>query len=93
MIRRKGMIMKRIVGILAVIILVSGITGCAIGNKGTMHYNRTTTIGKELLDLKEAKDKGALSEEEYNKVKEDLLKSGSIKIECLYDNQDKSSED
>ena len=87
------MTMKRIVGILAVIILVSGITGCAIENKGTMHYNRTTTIGKELLDLKEAKDKGALSEEEYNKVKEDLLKSGSIKIECLYDNQDKSSED
>ena len=87
------MTMKRIAGILAAIILVSGITGCAMGNKGTVHYNRTTTIGKELLDLKEAKDKGALSEQEYNKVKKDLVKYGSIKFECSSDNQDKSSED
>ena len=87
------MTMKRIVGILAVIILVSGIAGCAMGNKGTIHYNRTTTIGKELIDLKEARDKGALSEEEYNKVREDIMKYGSVKFECSFKAQDKPSED
>ena len=87
------MAMKRITGILAAIILVSGITGCAMGNKGTVHYNRTTTIGKELLDLKEAKDKGALSEQEYNKVKKDIMKYGSITFKCSSKNQDESPED
>ena len=53
-----------------------------MGNKGTVHYTRTTTIGKELIDLKEAKDKGAMTEHEYNKVKEDIIKCGSIKFEC-----------
>jgi len=87
------MTMKRMAVILAVIILVSGIAGCAIGNKVTMRSDRTTTIGKELLDLKEAKDKGALSEEEYNKVKKDLMKCESIKIECSSGKQDKCSKD
>ena len=87
------MTIKRTVVILAAIILVSGITGCAVGNKGTVHYTRTTTIGKELLDLKHAKDKDALSEEEYNKVRKDLMECGSIKFKCLSDKQDKSSKD
>ena len=87
------MAMKKIAGILATIILVSGITGCAIGNKGTVHYTRTTTIGKELMDLKEAKDKDAISEEEYNKVKAEIMKYGSIKIEGLAGKKDKSSKD
>lgn len=84
---------KRIAGILAAIIMVSGIAGCAIGNKGSIRYNRTTTIGKELLDLKEAKDKGAMSEQEYNKVRKDIMKCGSFKFERLSKNQDKDSED
>ena len=87
------MAMKRIAGILAAIILVSGITGCAMGNKGTLHYNRTTTIGKELLDLKEAKDKNIISQQEYDKVKKDLIKCGSVKFECAFNNKDKASKD
>ena len=87
------MAMKKIAGILATIILVSGIAGCAIGNKGTVHYTRTTTIGKELMDLKEAKDKDAISEEEYNKVKAEIMKCGSIKIEGLAGKKDKPSKD
>ena len=62
--------------------LLAGVSGCAMFNHGTMHYNRTTTIGKELLDLKEAKDKGAISEEEYVKAKKDILQGGPIKIEA-----------
>ena len=87
------MAMKKIAGLLAVIILVSAIAGCAVGNKGTVHYSRTTTIGQELLDLKEAKDKGAISEQEYNKVRNDLMKCGSIKFEGSFGKKDKSSKD
>ena len=82
--------MKKMVGTFAVIILASGIAGCAVGNKGAVHYNRTTTIGQELIDLKEAKEKGALSEKEYNEVRKDLLESGSLKISGP---QDKNQED
>ncbi len=46
------MAMKKIAGILATNIMVNGIAGCAIGNKGTVHYILTTNIGKELRDLK-----------------------------------------
>ncbi len=86
--------MKRIAGILAAVILMIAISGCAMGNKGTVHYSRTTTIGQELIDLKEAKDKGALSEQEYNKAKEQLLKyCAPVKLEYSLDKKDKCSED
>ena len=85
--------MKKIAAILTAIILVSTITGCAMGNKGTVHYTRTTTIGKELMDLKEAKDKGAMTEQEYNKVKEDIMKCCPIKLECSSGDHDNSCND
>lgn len=87
------MAIRRMAGILVVLILVSGISGCAMGNRGTVHYNRTTTIGQELLDLQEAKDKGALSEQEYDKAKKDLLECGVFKLKCSVDSLDTSSED
>ena len=80
---------KKMALVLVVIILAIGLAGCAMGNKGTVYYNRTTTIGKELLDLKEAKDKGAISEQEYNKVKKDLMKCGSIKFESSSGKEEK----
>jgi hypothetical protein len=69
-------------GLITAVVLVAGVSGCAMFNRGTMHYNRTTTIGKELVDLKEAKDKGALSEEEYIKAKKDILEGGPVKVEA-----------
>jgi len=50
--------MKQAVSVLMVIVLVIGIAGCAVGNKGTMHYNRTTTIGQELIDLQSLQSSG-----------------------------------
>ena len=77
------MAMKQTVSILVVVVLVIGIAGCGVGNKGTMHYNRTTTIGQELIDLQEAKVQGVISEEEYEKLKKKIMKSGSFKIGVL----------
>ena len=61
--------------LLAFFITIS-LTGCALFNEGTAHYNRTTTIGKELIDLKRAWKDGAVSEEEYIKLKEEIMKGG-----------------
>ena len=57
-------------------------SGCALFNRGTMHYSRTTTVGKELVDLKDALDKGAVTQDEYAKAKKDILEGGPIKFEA-----------
>ena len=81
---------KRIVGILAAIIVMITISGCAVGNKGTLHYSRTTTTGQELIDLKVAKDQDALTEQEYDKAKVDILKGcAPMKFKCPLDKKDK----
>jgi len=72
---------KQIMTVLAVVALASGLTGCAMFNRGTLHYTRTTTIGKELIDLQEARAKGAITEEEYAKVKKEILKGGPMTVE------------
>jgi uncharacterized membrane protein len=71
---------KTLPTLLCLVVMIS-LTGCAMFNHGTMHYNRTTTIGMELIDLKKARDNGALSEEEYTKLKEEIMKGGPIKAE------------
>lgn len=66
----------------AAVVVTVGMSGCAMFNRGTLQYSRTTTIGKELVDLREAKDKGAISEEEYIAAKKDILAGGPVKIEA-----------
>lgn len=44
------------------------------GCGGTDVRNQTTTTGQELLDLKAALDAGVISEKEYNRKREDILK-------------------
>lgn len=67
--------------VLAVLVM-AGASGCAMFNKGTLQYSRTFTIGKELVDLKDAMDKGALTQDEYAKAKKDILEGGPIKFEA-----------
>ena len=59
-------------------VLVSGMTGCAMLNRVDMEYSRHTTIGKELIDLQQAKEKGVISDEEYFKAKKDILAGGPV---------------
>ncbi|MEZ5573474.1 MAG: SHOCT domain-containing protein [Halioglobus sp.] len=53
--------------------LVIGLSGCG-GNDTQTTVKTTETQGKQLLDLKEAYDKGVISESEYNRTKNDILK-------------------
>ena len=50
------------------------VTGCvaAIGNRGP-HGDSSATLGQQLLDLKKAKDAGALTDAEYQQQKTKLL--------------------
>jgi len=68
--------------VLAAVLVAGGLSGCVCCNRGTLNYTRTTTIGKELIDLKDAKDKGALSDEEYIKTRKALLEGGPLQLEA-----------
>lgn len=47
--------------------------GCAIGNSGKLVLARHVSVGQELLDLKAARDAGAITQEEYEEVKAKVL--------------------
>lgn len=60
-----------------VIALATGIGGCCGGGGSdvkTENKNITTTLGTELQDLKDAYDRGIISEKEYKEAKEKILK-------------------
>jgi uncharacterized membrane protein len=51
-------------------------TSCAsidLFNKKSDITNITTTVGDELIDLQKALDAGAITEEEYDQMKEKIL--------------------
>ena len=72
----------RMAGAALAVSLMMAASGCAMFNRGTMHYSRTTTMGKELIDLKDALDKGAVTSDEYAKAKKDILDGGPVKLEA-----------
>lgn len=49
------------------------VSGCAIGNSGKLVLARHVSVGQELIDLKEARDRGAITEEEYNEIKTKVM--------------------
>ena len=53
--------------------LVLALSACG-GNDTQTTVKTTETQGKQLLDLKEAYDKGVISESEYKKTKNEILK-------------------
>jgi hypothetical protein len=56
------------VGVLVLSLLASGCI--AVG--GNEHFTKPT-LGRQLMDLKTARDTGAISDEEYRVAKQDLL--------------------
>jgi uncharacterized membrane protein len=56
-------------GIVALVITLSGCGGT--DTRTTVQSSQTQ--GKQLLDLKEAYDKGVITEKEYERTKEDIL--------------------
>lgn len=55
------------------------IIGCGGGGANVKQDTYTTTLGQELQDLEEAYKKGILTEKEFEKAKEALIKQRSKK--------------
>ena len=67
--------MKKMIKTILVVILVSALVSCLAVGTGGKKIEQQPTLGQELLDLKKAKDEGAISDQEYNEMKEILKKS------------------
>ena len=63
-------------------LVITSLTGCAMFNKNVITSTRTTTIGQELADLQNAKESGAVTEEEYNRIKSNILKESVLEQAC-----------
>jgi len=51
------------------------LSGCGVKLGSDTQHSVKPTLGQELIELKAAKDSGAISEEEYIELKEQLKKS------------------
>lgn len=66
-------------GLSALVVLVSvvtlaGLSGCCGGgSQTTKNITTTKTLGDQLMDLQKAKESGAISEEQYNELKQKLI--------------------
>ena len=59
---------------LSILLLMFFITSCSLLDVESSDVtNNYTTVGQELIDLKKAYDEGALTEEEYNKLRQEIL--------------------
>ncbi|MBK6740547.1 MAG: SHOCT domain-containing protein [Haliea sp.] len=65
--------MKKAVLLASLVTVVLGLSACG-GNDTQTTVKTTETQGKQLLDLKEAFEKGVISESEYKEEKNDILK-------------------
>ncbi|CAB1075486.1 hypothetical protein D1AOALGA4SA_3306 [Olavius algarvensis Delta 1 endosymbiont] len=68
--------MKRMVSILVILLFLTTMASCiAVGSGGSKKADHQTTLGQELIDLQKARDEGAISQQEYEELKEKLKKS------------------
>ena len=66
--------MKLIRVCVVIIFLFSGVGFIGCGGGGAEVKAKQTTLGQELTDLDKAYKEGIITEKEYNKAKQDLLK-------------------
>lgn len=64
--------MRRIISILLIVALLTTMTSCIAVGSGGKKVDHQTTLGQELIDLKKARDEGAISEQEYEELREKL---------------------
>ena len=68
--------MRTVAIVMALVVLLALLAGAgcmAVSHPVT--YSRGTTLGRELMDLKEARDSGAIGEDEYNRLRRRLIES------------------
>jgi len=62
-------------GYVALVLLAVILGGCCGGGRTEVpHVTKTTTLGQELTDLKKAYDSGAINEDQYEKMKQEIIR-------------------
>ena len=70
--------MKKFIAIVLIMILPATLSSCiAIGSGGGKAHNHPT-VGQQLIDLQKARDDGAITQQEYEELKDKLKNSGLI---------------
>ena len=73
---------SRVAGVVVMVALAASLSGCCGGRskeiKQTSPVNvETKSSGEQLMDLQKAKESGAITEKEYNKMRQNIIdKSG-----------------
>ena len=67
--------MKKIISFLLVIALLSTMVSCIAVGSGGKKVENQPTLGQQLIDLKNARDEGAVSNQEYADLRDKLKKS------------------
>lgn len=65
--------MKRHLASAAALVLAAGLAGC--GGNEVVRPTVNISVGQQLIDLKKARDSGALSEREYREQRESLIRN------------------
>jgi len=66
---------KKIISTLLIIVLMFTMVSCIAVGSGGKKVDNQTTLGQQLIDLKKARDEGAISAQEYEELREKLKKS------------------
>ena len=64
--------MKKVISVLIILTLITSMVSCMAIGTGGKKVNNNPTLGHELIDLKKAKDEGAISQQEYEELKKKL---------------------
>ena len=67
--------MKKIISFLLVLALLTTMVSCIAVGAGGKKVENQPTIGQQLIDLKKARNEGAISKQEYAELREKLKKS------------------
>jgi len=67
--------MRKIISVLLVLTLLTTMVSCIAVGSGGKKVENQTTLGQQLIDLKKARDEGAVSAQEYEELREKLKKS------------------
>jgi hypothetical protein len=70
-----GANMKKMFTSILVVFFIATLVSCIAVGSGGKKIEQQPTLGQELLDLKKARDEGAISDQEYHEMKEKLKKS------------------
>jgi uncharacterized membrane protein len=73
--KNKEINMKKIIGTLLIIVLISTMVSCIAVGSGGKKVDNQPTLGQQLIDLKKAQEEGAISKEEYSELREKLKRS------------------